>query len=119
MFSPIRHLPRNLAHNPSPQQAAGKDLRGGCFRFQLSLPVSLGGRGTMKLIGFEERGERGAENEDGYNSRIPPVQRSAKRLLRGCEKFVPALAYLFSLALPGSRLTKFAYLLADLCIEVA
>ena len=29
------------------------------------------------------------------------AQRSAKRLVLGCEKFVPALAYLFSLPLPG------------------
>ena len=35
--------------------------------------------------------------------------------VRGCEKFVPALAYLFCLALPGSCLARFAYLLADLC----
>ena len=43
------------------------------------------------------------------------LQRSAKRLVRGCEKFVPALAYLFCLTLPGSCLARFAYLLADLC----
>ena len=43
------------------------------------------------------------------------IQRSAKRLVRGCEKFVPALAYLFCLALPGSCLARFAYFLADLC----
>ena len=43
------------------------------------------------------------------------VQRSAKRLVRGCENFVPALAYLFGLPLPGSCLARFAYLLADLC----
>ena len=43
------------------------------------------------------------------------VQRSAKRFVRGCEKFVPALAYLFCLALPGSCLARFAYFLADLC----
>ena len=36
---------------------------------------------------------------------------------RGCEKFVPALAYLFCLALPGSCLTRFAYILADLCMR--
>ena len=43
------------------------------------------------------------------------IQRSAKRLVRGCEKFVPALVYLFCLALPGSCLARFAYFLADLC----
>ena len=43
------------------------------------------------------------------------LQRSAKRLVRGCEKFVTALAYLFCLALLGSCLVRFAYLLADLC----
>ena len=37
------------------------------------------------------------------------------RFLRGCEKFVPAVAYLLFLALPGSRLARFAYLLAVLC----
>ena len=48
----------------------------------------------------------------------PSVQTSAKRLVRGCEKFVSALAYLFRLALPGSRLARFAYLLAVLCIPI-
>ena len=43
------------------------------------------------------------------------VQRSAKVCVRGCEKFVPALAYLFCLALPGSCLARFAYFFADLC----
>ena len=43
------------------------------------------------------------------------IQRSAKRFVRGCEKFVTALAYLFCLALPGSCLARFAYFLADLC----
>ena len=45
------------------------------------------------------------------------IQRSAKRLVRGCEKFVPSLAYLFCLALPGSCLARFANLFADLCIS--
>ena len=43
------------------------------------------------------------------------VQRLAKVFVRGCEKFVPALAYLFCPALPGSCLTRFAYFFADLC----
>ena len=43
------------------------------------------------------------------------IQRSAKRIVRGCEKFVPALAYLFCPALPGSCLARFTNLLADLC----
>ena len=38
--------------------------------------------------------------------------------VRGCEKFVPALAYLCCLALPGSCLARFAYFLADLCSSV-
>ena len=37
------------------------------------------------------------------------VQRLAKRLVRGCEKFVPALAYLFCLALPGSCLVRLLF----------
>ena len=36
-------------------------------------------------------------------------------IVRGCEKFVPALAYLFCPALPGSCLVRFAYIFADLC----
>ena len=44
------------------------------------------------------------------------VQRSAKRIVHGCEKFVPALAYLFCLALPWSCLASFTNLLADLCM---
>ena len=43
------------------------------------------------------------------------VQRSAKVFVRGCEKFVPALAYLLCLALPGSCLARFAHFLAYLC----
>ena len=43
------------------------------------------------------------------------VQRLAKVLVRGCENFVHALAYLFCLALVGSCLARFAYFLADLC----
>ena len=52
------------------------------------------------------------EHEHEWNQ----VQRSAKRLVRGLVKFVPALAYLFCLALPGSCLARFTNLLADLCI---
>ena len=36
-------------------------------------------------------------------------------MVRGCEKFVPALAYLFCLALPWSCLARFAHYLAGLC----
>ena len=43
------------------------------------------------------------------------VQRLAKAFVRGCEKFVTALAYLFCLALVGSCLARFAYFLANLC----
>ena len=43
------------------------------------------------------------------------LHRSAKRPVCGCEKFVPALAYLFCMALPGSCLARFAYFLPDLC----
>ena len=43
------------------------------------------------------------------------VQRSAKKMIRGCEKFVLALAHLFCPALPGSCLARFAYFFADLC----
>ena len=39
---------------------------------------------------------------------------AAKKLVRGCEKFVPALV--LSLALPGSCLARFAYFFADLCM---
>ena len=51
------------------------------------------------------------------NALASTVQRSAKRLVRGCEKFIIALAYLFCLALPGSCLARFAYFLADLCTQ--
>ena len=43
------------------------------------------------------------------------VQWSAKVFVCGCVKFVPALAYLSCLALPGSCLARFAYFFADLC----
>ena len=48
------------------------------------------------------------------NQEFESVQRLAKRLVHGCEKFVPALAYLFCFTVPGSCLARFAYLLADL-----
>ena len=43
------------------------------------------------------------------------VQRSAKRLVSGCEKFLLAAATLFCMALPGSCLARFTNLLAGLC----
>ena len=46
------------------------------------------------------------------------IQRSAKVFVRGCEKFVSALAYLFCLALVGSCLAIFTYFLADLCTSL-
>ena len=58
--------------------------------------------------------EAGIDAHEGGG--VLDVQRSAKRLISGCEKFVPAVAYLFCLPLPGSCLARFAYLLADLCI---
>ena len=45
---------------------------------------------------------------------VSTVQRSAKEFVRGCEKFVIALDYLFCLALVGSCLARFAYFLAYL-----
>ena len=50
-----------------------------------------------------------------WNFSSKTLQRSAKVFVRGCEKFVIALAYLFCLALVGSCLARFAYFLADLC----
>ena len=41
-------------------------------------------------------------------------QSSQKWLVRGCEKFIPALAYLFCLALPGSCLARFTNLFCTL-----
>ena len=35
--------------------------------------------------------------------------------VRGCEKFLPALAYLFCLALPGSCLARFTYFFWEHC----
>ena len=46
------------------------------------------------------------------------LQISLKRLVRGCEKFVLAFAYLFCRPLPRSCLARFAYLLADLCTNL-
>ena len=37
------------------------------------------------------------------------IERSAKRLVRGCEKFISAVAELFCLALPGCCLTRSAH----------
>ena len=44
------------------------------------------------------------------------IQRSEKWLVRGWVKFVPALAYLFWLTLPGSCLTRFTNIFSHLCI---
>ena len=35
--------------------------------------------------------------------------------VRGCEKFLPAFAYLFCLALPGSCLARFTYFFWEHC----
>ena len=43
------------------------------------------------------------------------VQRSRKWLVRGLVKFVPAVAWLFCLAPPGSCLARFTYLFVPLC----
>ena len=43
------------------------------------------------------------------------LQRSHKWFVRGCEKFVPVLAYLFCLALPGSCLARFTDHFWELC----
>ena len=53
-----------------------------------------------------------------HNSLQEVLHRSAKRLVRGCEKFVVALAYVFCLPLPGSCLARFAHLLAGLCTPI-
>ena len=45
----------------------------------------------------------------------PHIQRSANVFVRGCEKLVIALAYLFCLAVVGSCLAGFAYFFAGLC----
>ena len=37
------------------------------------------------------------------------IQRLAEELVRGCDKFVSALAYLLCLALPGSCLARFVW----------
>ena len=46
---------------------------------------------------------------------MPHVQSSQKWFAHGCEKFVPALAYLFCLALLGSCLARFTNLFWELC----
>ena len=43
------------------------------------------------------------------------AQISAKKLVRSCEKFLPALAWLLCLTLHGFCLAKFAYFLAEFC----
>ena len=52
------------------------------------------------------------ELRDSRNRDQGIIQTSAKRLVRGCEKFVPALAYLFCLAQPGPAMV----LLSKICI---
>ena len=46
------------------------------------------------------------------------VQSSDKKMVRGCESFLPALARLFFLAPPGSCIAKFAHFLAGLCTRI-
>ena len=71
-----------------------------------------GGRGDLRT---HPRMQKKSVVGRGRNGSL---QRSAKRLVRGCKKFVPALAYLFCPALPGSCLARFTYFLADLCTFV-
>ena len=54
------------------------------------------------------RGGRGKEEKPSKRNNLRDIQRSAKVFVRGCEKFVSALAYLFCPTLPGSSLTGFA-----------
>ena len=56
---------------------------------------------------------------DGMKMQLFHLQRSAKRLVRGCGKIIPAFAYLFCLTLPGRSLTISAHLLAGPCIIFA
>ena len=68
-------------------------------------------KGILVLLSSAQAGPgRGAQRRT-FN-----IQRSAKVFVRGCEKFVPALAHLLCLPLPGSCLARFAYFFADLCI---
>ena len=88
----------------------------GTPRLQLRLPVYLGHAERHAPHGAAQRsvcrGGEGAETVEMIKKR---VQKSAKRLVRDCERFNLALAYLFCLPLPGYCLARFAYLLADLC----
>ena len=57
-----------------------------------------------KQVKVDLEGESGVKMSSHYNKIIEAnnrLQRSAKRMVRGCEKFFPALAELFCLALPG------------------
>ena len=53
-----------------------------------------------------------------YHETLRYVQRLTKRLVRGCENFLPALAYLFHQALTGSCLARFTSLLVPLCMSI-
>ena len=62
-------------------------------------------RGRKRAHTSVERGKN-AEGDKCCHSVIY-IQRSEEKFVRGWEKYVPALAYLFYLALPRSFLTRF------------
>ena len=53
--------------------------------------------------------------ESRWGAVLFDIQSREKVLVRGCEKFLPALAWLFCLALPGSCLARFAKTFSQLC----
>ena len=65
----------------------------------------------------DRREQHPFEEESGQSVVGNYVQRSAKVFVRGCKKFVTALAYLFCLSLLGSCLARFAYFFADICVR--
>ena len=77
---------------------------------------ALGGAAIISVVISQKVIARppGLSTSRGKKQKIN-AQRSAKRIVRGWVKFLPALAKLLCLALSGSCLAIFAYFFADLC----
>ena len=68
---------------------------------------------TLALPAMRSRAQNRAEKQGTLEP--ADIQRLTKRLVRGCENFVLALAYLLCLALPGFCLARFTFLFVPLC----
>ena len=102
----------HLVDVPVPDASAPRDK-------VLFVPVPLHGRLPLpRLPEGDRRTVYIAKGTRLNNSLTNTIQRSQKWSVRGCEKLVPALAYLFCTVLLGSCLARFTDLFWELCTKI-